>query len=1235
MPKHKPAITGSSEPSMLTAALLDGEKSETPNAVTDKRKLPKAVRRLLDLLAELELTAEDLETHKINAKELAHILELPWYDRAQRWLVYDETIRKLLLLPLLRDKNIRLINRGSIFDLAASQVELRAINEDPERAALEEKPQTTEESLVLTTVNSKKYCVSLRGWFNSHFYPESNSFLFSRIKALRKVFFVTGMVEGIETITMRIWSTLLLSFMAIDLYYYYAYPDDRYGQTLSKIFFASSNEVGLSAALTYPTVWPELFALPIAWGVLNGLLQTRLTKGIKKGEREKLLKTLQHYHARSIGDCAIWLLPIHPLQTMLKKAELLLLWDGHLIKDEREELFKAIIEVAKHATKLTQLQALTILSELVDYPAPKDLLKLSQHVSKDPLLHQLALKQQAYEELQKHASSYQPEDQEQKAKHKITKVLAPLPRYLYANYLLWCLGKPESKLLQPLFWSYKIFLFYLKGRLLWAIAKGITALINRYLDELDCKRQGKLWIWMNRVGDYKCTVCGDLSISYKYIFTLQNCVQAYLKVQRTEEEITAFLKRYDLSSFKSFDLSNQRLNSTSFGNVLSELYPRIPHLETLLLNLTGCSYHPCVPDPTRPIIGISSGLKAILNLPALIYLDFANRNLNSEALALVEQIISKSRLNYLDLSYNSIGSEGMKNLTAALQSQSALNILYLVGNNIGDTGAEILVSALSNQRLHELYLHENNIGVQGITAIAAELPRSSLNLLHLMFNHIGDSGTKILAAGSSKSNLTSLNLRGNQIGDEGAKTLAAILSQSPLQRLSLIENDIGNEGAKAFAAILSKSNLWSFSIGGNRIGNEGLNALVAAISSSKLLLVGIQSDSIQDEDLKNVAAMLSQSNLWILDLESNNIGNEGIKTLAAVLPETKIWALILHSNKIGYEGIQALAHVLSKTQLQMLELDDTKIGDEGVSALVEALPYSKLWFLALGNNSITDKGAGILASSLTTYQSHRSLWIYELNFAEQKALTQVEPNTLLTALLLNQNDVSNSGAKELCKVLPSTDITNFELHGNPIRDPNLFYCASGAFAPKMPLPFRLLKYGSRTLSRLFHSLKPSLDLELPFRFDEEITRPFRLQETLQIFSLDGFWGNSENATNDIFAALPSGFISDQELQTTCFRAKEPTFFGNMLAYDADLPMLNYEDMSTQEKPMSSNLILLLLTAATLILCSFPYRQAKKLIANLFCAFSSSEPPQILVGFFSKSQTTTTVTEVLGDSCLRV
>jgi hypothetical protein len=74
----------------------------------------RALKKLGRLLAKLDITFEDLKEQGIDAVSLSRILELSWFAKAKRWLVYDETILKLMLLPILRTKAIYAISRGSV-----------------------------------------------------------------------------------------------------------------------------------------------------------------------------------------------------------------------------------------------------------------------------------------------------------------------------------------------------------------------------------------------------------------------------------------------------------------------------------------------------------------------------------------------------------------------------------------------------------------------------------------------------------------------------------------------------------------------------------------------------------------------------------------------------------------------------------------------------------------------------------------------------------------------------------------------------------------------------------------------------------------------------------------------------------------------------------------------------------------------------------------------------------------
>ena len=87
----------------------------------------RALKKLGRLLAKLDITFEDLKEQGIDVVSLSRILELSWFAKAKRWLVYDETILKLMLLPILRTHAIHAMSRGSVM-VKNGDLELEAIN---------------------------------------------------------------------------------------------------------------------------------------------------------------------------------------------------------------------------------------------------------------------------------------------------------------------------------------------------------------------------------------------------------------------------------------------------------------------------------------------------------------------------------------------------------------------------------------------------------------------------------------------------------------------------------------------------------------------------------------------------------------------------------------------------------------------------------------------------------------------------------------------------------------------------------------------------------------------------------------------------------------------------------------------------------------------------------------------------------------------------------------------------
>jgi hypothetical protein len=123
---------------------------------------------------------------------------------------------------------------------------------------------------------------------------------------------------------------------------------------------------------------------------------------------------------------------------------------------------------------------------------------------------------------------------------------------------------------------------------------------------------------------------------------------------------------------------------------------------------------------------------------------------------LLEKIVVREppALTTLDLGYNVIGDDGVKELAPVLKGMTALTTLGLSRNKLGYDGAKAFAPVL-----------------QGMTA---------LTKLNLEYNEIGDDGAKALAPVlKGMTGLTTLDLEKNKIGADGAKALALAIKQSP------------------------------------------------------------------------------------------------------------------------------------------------------------------------------------------------------------------------------------------------------------------------------------------------------------------------------------------------------------------------------------------------------------------------------------------------------------------------
>ena len=202
---------------------------------------------------------------------------------------------------------------------------------------------------------------------------------------------------------------------------------------------------------------------------------------------------------------------------------------------------------------------------------------------------------------------------------------------------------------------------------------------------------------------------------------------------------------------------------------------------------------------------------------------------------------SKCNLSNLDLSFNGIVDEDVKQLVQALTcSDCKLSSLNLRCNNLGDEGLEHLVQALTHKdcKLRSLNLSDNEIRDTRVKHLIQALTHSDckLDCLTLSKNGISDEDVKYLAEALKHKDckLSSLDLSQNNIGDEDVRHLAEALKHRDckLSSFCLCDNEIRDKGIEYLVQALTHKDckLKRLHISVNDIRDKGIELLVQALS---------------------------------------------------------------------------------------------------------------------------------------------------------------------------------------------------------------------------------------------------------------------------------------------------------------------------------------------------------------------------------------------------------------------
>ncbi|XP_060718094.1 NACHT, LRR and PYD domains-containing protein 3-like isoform X1 [Tachysurus vachellii] len=369
-------------------------------------------------------------------------------------------------------------------------------------------------------------------------------------------------------------------------------------------------------------------------------------------------------------------------------------------------------------------------------------------------------------------------------------------------------------------------------------------------------------------------------------------------------------------------------------------------------------------------------------------------------------LTSEDVINEFDVKMCNTSLEGYQRLLPVVRN---LRTAILAGINLTDESCETLASILQSANSH-------------------------LRELDLSFNNLGDLGVKLLCTGLSHphSKLEKLNFSYNKLELIGVKQLCDCLinSQCKLQTLGLAGTNFSEQSCELMASVFQSvnSHLRELDLGCNILRDTGVKLLTVGLNSvqCKIEKLGLDRCSLTHETCEALRAVLQSpsSHLRELNLSYNKLGISAVQQLCEGLtsPNCKLEVLDLSYNNLSHSGVKILCAGLKNPdcKIKSIRVADVGILDEACETLALALQSENphLRELDLSNNWIGDKGVKLLCGGLISPNSKvEKLSLRWCNLTDRSCAnlaTVLSTSTCLTDLELRDNDLHDSGVKQLC-----------------------------------------------------------------------------------------------------------------------------------------------------------------------------------------------------------------------------